>query len=412
MRLTSRQGIPQLNRCPPVTLRLCQPPTGTLVKDVSGSHRSMRGQYGYPETFPVHLRPLLGVTYEVGLREGVTSPYAPLRQFVVSHTMRESPDASVALHRGDPLALVRGLKGGPGKDIWLCGGSKLAAAVVPEIDEVILKINPVVIGTGIPLLSGFTGTLRAALIDSKAYGNGFVLRVTHCRPGPRSPLLARKLRHLVAEPADHGADPAGLRRSGRTESERIHKAVDHVEQETDIESLARRLLADTGIQQRPRGIGVHGIGPHGHQLQVVEHRADLGAHRRPAAVLHHRADQAAAQLELRDRGVGSGSESTGVELGHEGREQLNLAAAPVACLPHALVHASGPEAAEGLSGRDHQHGSGMAAGGQTHEEVGQPLNRAEQAGQVESHRRTCSSASKPRDRRWSPAWMAVATVAS
>ncbi|MBM3738813.1 MAG: DUF4276 family protein, partial [Acidobacteria bacterium] len=34
----SRQGIPQLNRCPPVTLRLCQPPTGTLVKDVSGSH--------------------------------------------------------------------------------------------------------------------------------------------------------------------------------------------------------------------------------------------------------------------------------------------------------------------------------------------------------------------------------------
>jgi len=38
MRLTSRQGIPQLNRCPPVTLRLCQPPTGTLVKDVSGSH--------------------------------------------------------------------------------------------------------------------------------------------------------------------------------------------------------------------------------------------------------------------------------------------------------------------------------------------------------------------------------------
>ncbi|MBM3738580.1 MAG: hypothetical protein FJW39_22605 [Acidobacteria bacterium] len=45
MRLTSRQGIPQLNRCPPVTLRLCQPPTGTLIKDVSGSHTGRDRRY-------------------------------------------------------------------------------------------------------------------------------------------------------------------------------------------------------------------------------------------------------------------------------------------------------------------------------------------------------------------------------
>jgi dihydrofolate reductase len=88
--------------------------------------------------------------------------------------MLESPDASVELHRGRPLELVQRLKAETGKDIWLCGGSKLAAAVVTEIDELILKINPVVIGAGIPLFDGFAGTRTARLVEHKSYSNGFV----------------------------------------------------------------------------------------------------------------------------------------------------------------------------------------------------------------------------------------------
>jgi dihydrofolate reductase len=145
---------------------------------------------GFPETFPAHLRPALGVpemrrrfdtvlmgrrTYEVGLREGITNPYAPLRQYVVSRTMRESPDHAVELFGGNPLDLVRRLKMENGMDVWLCGGARLAAAVSSEIDELILKINPVVIGAGIPLFDGFEGALPAALSAHKTYPNGFVL---------------------------------------------------------------------------------------------------------------------------------------------------------------------------------------------------------------------------------------------
>ena len=144
----------------------------------------------FPECFPAHLREALGVchppqrfdtvlmgrnTYELGVRQGITSPYAPLRQYVASRSMRESPDATVELRRGDPLGLVRSLKAENGMDIWLCGGAKLAAAVVGEIDELILKINPVIFGTGISLFDGLEAVIPAIPIELQTYANGFVL---------------------------------------------------------------------------------------------------------------------------------------------------------------------------------------------------------------------------------------------
>src|SRR5262245_65801761 len=85
------------------------------------------------------------------------------------------PDPAVHLHRGAALELVRQLKAEQGKDIWLCGGAKLAGGVFSEIDELILKINPVLIGAGIPLFAGVAVTRPAILSEHKVYRNGFVL---------------------------------------------------------------------------------------------------------------------------------------------------------------------------------------------------------------------------------------------
>jgi dihydrofolate reductase len=114
-------------------------------------------------------------TYEVGLREGFTNPYWPLRQIVLSQSMKKNPDPAVELHRGLPVNLVQRLKAEDGKDIWLCGGAKLAGALLTEIDEFIFKINPVLIGAGIPLFDGVKETIPAKLIEHKVYSNGFVL---------------------------------------------------------------------------------------------------------------------------------------------------------------------------------------------------------------------------------------------
>jgi dihydrofolate reductase len=124
----------------------------------------------YPETVPTHVRPHAGLedapnkrfdtlimglgTYEPALDIGVTSPYAHLRQYVASTSLDQIADPGVELVR-DALATVRELKAEDGdRDIWLCGGGKLAGALLPEIDELIVKWYPVVAGDGVPAFSG------------------------------------------------------------------------------------------------------------------------------------------------------------------------------------------------------------------------------------------------------------------
>ncbi|MEU6327496.1 dihydrofolate reductase family protein [Streptomyces sp. NPDC047049] len=124
-----------------------------------------------PEVLPVQARSALGITgegtrfdtvlegrrtYETGLRAGLTDAYPHLRHLVFSRTMKESPDPAVELVATDPVEKARELKSADGKDIWLLGGSELAGALYPEIDQLIVKLSPLTLGTGLPLFSPTT----------------------------------------------------------------------------------------------------------------------------------------------------------------------------------------------------------------------------------------------------------------
>ena len=149
----------------------------------------------YPETIPGHLHQVLGIetgnrrfdavvmgrgTYEIGAAVGITNPYPQLRQYVVSATMTGPPDPAVELIGGDPVAAVRELKRTDGKDIWLCGGGKLAAALRPEIDELVVKLHPVAVGSGIRLFEGPFQPSRFQLTATHACPSG-VLILTYTR---------------------------------------------------------------------------------------------------------------------------------------------------------------------------------------------------------------------------------------
>lgn len=140
----------------------------------------------YVESFQTFDIVLMGrKTYQPALDAGVTDPYPSMKTYVFSRSLKESPDPRVEIVSEDPAAFVRRLKEGTGKDIFLCGATELATQLFAAglVDELLLKVNPVLIGAGIPLLSPGAslpggkprGKIDLELTRSKDYGNGVVL---------------------------------------------------------------------------------------------------------------------------------------------------------------------------------------------------------------------------------------------
>ena len=91
--------------------------------------------------------------------------------------MGESPDEDVKLVPENAAGLVDELKSEPGKDVWLAGGASLVGSLFSEgfLDELLLKVNPVVLGSGIPLFPRTVDRTRLELTDSETYRGGVAL---------------------------------------------------------------------------------------------------------------------------------------------------------------------------------------------------------------------------------------------
>ncbi|MCW4353976.1 dihydrofolate reductase family protein [Hoyosella sp. YIM 151337] len=155
---------------------------------IEGDHASV--VFGeYADALPVHARTALGIdrpqsrfdtvimgwnTLTPALDIGITSPYPHLRQIVASRRPRDlDPDITPT---SDPLTTVRDLKKQKGLDIWLCGGGHLAGALLPEIDRLVLKRNPVAFGSGIPLFGDAPYEPRAfTLTKARTFESGVIV---------------------------------------------------------------------------------------------------------------------------------------------------------------------------------------------------------------------------------------------
>ncbi|GAB2815535.1 dihydrofolate reductase family protein [Streptomyces chlorus] len=147
----------------------------------------------YPETLSTHGRRPLGIddlpnqrfdtivqgraSYDIALKEGITSPYAHLREYVASHTLKESPDPNVEIIADDLVGRVRELKAeDSGLGIYLCGGSVLAGELLDEIDELVIKTYPIVQGTGMPMFGAGFSVTEFALESVRTFKNGVLVR--------------------------------------------------------------------------------------------------------------------------------------------------------------------------------------------------------------------------------------------
>lgn len=147
----------------------------------------------YPETCPTHLRALHGVqdnpqrfdtvimgakTHAPAVEAGLTHAYPHLEQLVVTH--QDFPRGEgLRFIRERPSSVVRALKRQPGRDIWLAGGAHLASQLQAEIDELHLKVYPIVIGAGIPLFRDGYEPAAWTLVGTETLPDAVLLNTHH-----------------------------------------------------------------------------------------------------------------------------------------------------------------------------------------------------------------------------------------
>jgi len=123
-------------------------------------------------------------TYELGLAEGKTSPYPSLQQLVFSRSMEKSPDPAVELVRSDAARRMSALKQEEGNGIWLCGGADLATLCLEAglLDALVLKLNPIIFGRGIPLFRQRVDLGGLELTERKVYASSGIVQLHYRFP--------------------------------------------------------------------------------------------------------------------------------------------------------------------------------------------------------------------------------------
>jgi dihydrofolate reductase len=125
-------------------------------------------------------------TYEGMLAYGQTS-YPGAKNYVFTRAKKKSaalkkklaakkPDKNVEVINEDASKCVRKLKNKKGKGIVIFGGGELAKSLFEAdlIDEVVLNIHPVLLGSGIPLFHEMKRQINLELLDCKILKGGYL----------------------------------------------------------------------------------------------------------------------------------------------------------------------------------------------------------------------------------------------
>lgn len=104
------------------------------------------------------------------------SGFMGMKTYVFSRTLKENSDEGVKIVSDNAGEFVRSLKNESGKDIWLMGGGILAASLLKErlVDEIGVAIQPILLGSGIPLFPDIGMQVDLQMLECKTYKNGIV----------------------------------------------------------------------------------------------------------------------------------------------------------------------------------------------------------------------------------------------
>lgn len=131
--------------------------------------------YGYREFYASVDTALMGrKTYELALSFD-EYPYKDVEAVVFSRrNWPANPD--VRFVSCDLGAVVSDLKSREGKNIWLVGGAEIVAECLRHdlIDEFVISVHPVILGSGIPLFEQGLPAVRLQFANCQTYNTGLV----------------------------------------------------------------------------------------------------------------------------------------------------------------------------------------------------------------------------------------------
>jgi len=114
-------------------------------------------------------------TYDVGKKLG-PPPRSAGKSIILSRTLAPNSVDGYVVEKGDVRSLASRWREETGKDIWLMGGAQVFGEFLDagELDELIIHVVPVLIGTGIPLLDAKRRTSQLELVATKKFSDGVV----------------------------------------------------------------------------------------------------------------------------------------------------------------------------------------------------------------------------------------------
>jgi dihydrofolate reductase len=116
-------------------------------------------------------------TYEVAQRMGGGGSHPGLKTYVFSRTIKKPNSKELTFVADDATAFVRRLKEEEeGKDICVMGGGELAKSLFEAdlIDEIGFNIQPVLLGSGIPLFYEMSRQIDLELKECRQLSKGCV----------------------------------------------------------------------------------------------------------------------------------------------------------------------------------------------------------------------------------------------
>jgi len=99
-----------------------------------------------------------------------------MKTIVFSQTLRQEDHPQVAIVANDQQRTLAALKTRPGKDIWLFGGGSLFRSLTEYglVDTVEVRVVPILLSAGVPLLPDLKNRIKLALTAHKVYPSGIV----------------------------------------------------------------------------------------------------------------------------------------------------------------------------------------------------------------------------------------------